>query len=361
MKIGIDISQVTYGTGVSRYTENLVRVLLSEDKKNNYFLFGGTLRRKSDLKRFLSTLRGSFRAKLFPIPPTLADVIWNRLHIIKIETLIGKVDVFHSSDWSQPPSDAFKVTTVHDLVPLKFPKLTPPKIFAVHKRRLKWVKEEVDRIIVPSETTRKDLVNFGVQSKRIRVVPEAPSSIYKPSKKSQIEKLKKGYKISGKYLLAVGTNPRKNIERIMRAFDLVRAGEGLKLIIIGGETIFLRDKERRDVRFVGHIPEEEMSVFYTGAEALVYPSLYEGFGLPILEAFSCKTPVVTSNFGSLKEVAGNAAVLVDPYDTDSIVEGIKEALKYRKELIKKGVKRVKNFSWKKTAKKTLETYNEVML
>ncbi len=109
---------------------------------------------------------------------------------------------------------------------------------------------------------------------------------------------------------------------------------------------------------MGQVPFEELPTLYSGADALVYPSLYEGFGLPILEAFVCKTPVVTSNLGSLKEVAGKAAVLVDPHSVDSVAEGVRKALSARKLLVKKGLARVKDFSWQKTAKETLKVYQE---
>lgn len=357
MKIAIDISAVVYGTGVSAYTRNLVKNLLKIDKENEYTLFGGSLRRRGELRDFVNTLQVStFKGKLFPIPPTLADLIWNRLHILPIELFTGRIDIFHSSDWTQPPSSAFKVTTVHDLVPLKFPELSHPRIVAAHKTRLKWVKKEVDRIIVPSETTKKDLITLGEIEGRIKVIPETPDAIFRPAKVSEVNKLKKAYKISGKYLLSIGITPRKNTERIIAAYERIRVGDKPKLVIIGEPKIKI--KVKGGVKFLGHVPHEELPAFYSGAEALVYPSLYEGFGLPILEAFSCKTPVITSNLGSLREIAGGAAVLVDPNDIDSIVEGIKKALRGRRELVESGVKRVKKFSWKKTAKETLNVYKE---
>jgi glycosyltransferase involved in cell wall biosynthesis len=356
MKIGIDISQVVYGTGVSTYIRNLVKNLLKIDKENYYVLFGGSLRRKTDLVNFFSSLRGNYESHTLPISPTIADVLWNRLHFLNIENLIGKIDVFHSSDWSQPPSNAFKVNTIHDLVPFKFPKLSHPRIVSAHKRRFAWVKREVDRIIVPSNVIKEDLEAEGIEKDKIRVIPEAPDPIFRHTKRAEIEKLKRKYKISGKYLLAVGVNPRKNTKRIIEAHEKVRDEEDLKLIIVG--HLYTKIKLARGVRLLGHVPQDAMPVFYSGAEALVYPSLYEGFGLPILEAFSCDTPVVTSNLGSLKEVAGEAAVLVDPYDADSIAEGIKKALKGRRELVKSGVKRVKRFYWQKTAKETLDVYKE---
>ena len=358
MKIGIDISQVVYATGVSTYTRNLVRTLLEIDKENEYILFGGTFRRGKDLRAFFSSLKGNFEPRTFPISPSFAKILWGRFHVLKIENFIGKVDVFHSSDWTQPPSDAFKVTTVHDLVPLKFPKLSHPKIVSANKLRFKFIKKEVDSLIVPSETTRKDLVNLGIEKKRIVVIPEAPDPIYKPAKKTRVERIKKKYRISGKYLLAIGITPRKNTQRIIEAYEKVRAGRDLKLVLVGEPMMEIEPK--RGVTILGHIPNDEVPLFYSGAEALVYPSLYEGFGLPILEAFRSKTPVVTSNLGSMKEVAGKSAVLVDPYDLDSMILGISKALKNRKRLVKSGLKRAKEYSWQKTAGKTLKVYQDLV-
>jgi len=355
MKIAIDISAVVYETGVSTYTKNLVTHLLKIDKDNEYILFGGSLRRNQKLQNFVNTLEGNFRAKLYRIPPTLADVVWNRIHTLKIEYFVGKVDVFHSSDWAQPPADACKVTTIHDLVPVKYPKLSHPKIVAVHGRRFKHIKKEVNFIIVPSNNTKKDLVELEVPSKRIKVIHEAPDLIYKPISRENIEKLKKKYRIKGKFLLAVGITPRKNVERIIEAFDKVRAGMNLRLVIIGEPKVKLA--HHRGVIYTGHIESSDMPAFYSGAEALVYPSLYEGFGLPILESFACKTPVVTSNRGSMKEIAGNGAALVDPYSTESISVGILKALENKKELFTMGSKMLKKYSWNKTAQETLNIYN----
>ncbi|MEJ2441798.1 MAG: glycosyltransferase, partial [Patescibacteria group bacterium] len=233
MRIGIDISQVIYGTGVSSYTKNLVRALLAQDKENEYVLFGGSLRRKKELEAFVSDLKGNVESKIYPIPPTLADFLWNRLHILKIERLLGQLDAFHSSDWSQPPTKAFKVTTVHDLVPLRFPRLSHSRIVSAHKARLERIKKEVDVVIVPSLASKEDLMSIGVAEEKIRVIPEAPSPIFKSAKKSEIENLKRKHRIKKGYLLAVGIGPRKGTERIIEAYEKVRAGLNLKLVIIG--------------------------------------------------------------------------------------------------------------------------------
>ncbi len=355
MKIGIDISQIVYETGVSVYTKNLVKNLLIIDKNNEYVLFGSSLRRSAYLKSFLTSLQGDALKKLFPFPPVLLNLIWNKLHTLPIEKLIGKIDVFHSSDWTQPPTNALKVTTVHDLSPLKFPDETHPKIVNTHKLRLEWVKKEVDRVIVPSKTTREDALEFGIPEKKIIVIPEAPDPIFKPSGQLEVQKLKRKYKIDGNYILSIGANPRKNTKRIIDAFMKLKRSD-LKLVIVGQP--YFGEVTSSNVIFLGHAKVDDMPILYSGAEALVYPSLYEGFGLPILESFACHTPVVTSKFGSMAEVAGGAAVLVDAYNVDSIAEGITEAINKREILINRGLTRIRDFSWEKTAKDTLEVYNE---
>ncbi len=357
MRVGIDISQVVYGTGVSTYTKRLVENLLKYYKDTEYVLFGGSLRRTADLKQFFNELRGNFEKKKYPLPPYLTNILWNKLHILPIEAFIGKVDVFHSSDWTQPPTSAFKVTTVHDLSHLKYPKLSHPKIISAQNARLKWVRKEVNRVIVPSITTKNDLIEEGFDGNIIRIIPEAPGLIFKPATIEQIASIKAKYKLNGDYLIAVGINPRKNSLRIIDAFRRLKNERSLTLVFVGRPS-HIELPRLNKIRILGHVSEADMPILYSGARVLVYPSIYEGFGLPILEAFACQTPVVTSNLGSLKEVARDAAVQVNPKSTQSILEGIKEAFNNKDFLVRKGVKIVKTFSWKKTAEKTYNVYKE---
>lgn len=357
MKIAIDISAIVYGTGVSVYTKELVRNLLKIDEKNEYILFGGSLRRKSEISSFLSGLdKKSFKGMAFPIPPTIADVLWNKLHKLPVETLIGKVDVFHSSDWTQPPSSAFRVTTIHDLNPFKFPELTPQKIIDVHKRRIKWVKKEIDMVIVPSHQIRDDLVKMGFDAGKIKVIYEAASSQMIKAQASDVQLAKGKYKLD-KYILSVGVNPRKNTTNIVKAFDQIKKDTNLSLVLVG-QPHAIHVEQNEKVKLLGHISDNELSALYTGAEVFVYPSLYEGFGIPILDAFKVGTPVVTSDLGSMKEVAGDAAVLVDPQSVVSIKKGIEKTIRDRTSLVKKGQEREKQFSWTKTARETLNVYEK---
>lgn len=358
MKIGIDISQIVYGTGVSVYTQNLIENLRKIDKKNEYLLFGGSLRQKEKLQ--------NYGAKVFSFPPTLADFVWNRLHLLPVENFLGPIDVFHSSDWTQPPTKAAKVTTIHDFGFLKYPQVAHPKIKAVMMRRFKWIKQEIDLIIAVSEATKKDIVEIlNIPNEKIRVVYEAASeNINQVKDKKIIERIKNKYGIKGDYLLSVATlEPRKNLKRIIEAFNLLNIKD-LSLVIVGksgwDEEINkwgFKNKDRRII-FTGYVEQNDLSSFYSGAKCFVFPSFYEGFGLPILEAMKCGCPVVTSNLSSMPEVAGEAGILVEPLDIKKIANGVKQAMENRQELIKKGFEQSKKFSWEKTAEQTLKVYKE---
>jgi alpha-1,3-rhamnosyl/mannosyltransferase len=152
-------------------------------------------------------------------------------------------------------------------------------------------------------------------------------------------------------------DPRKNTERIIKAFEHSSAGKDIKIVFVG-QPKYMKIKESRNVRILGNVSVDDLAGLYSGATALIYPSLYEGFGLPILEAFACGCPVLTSNISSMAEVAGDAAMLVDPYKIDSISDGIEKILRGPKNYIEKGLKRVQDFSWEKTARMTLDVYRE---
>lgn len=356
MRIGIDISAVVYGTGVSVYTQELVRALLAEDNKNEYVLFGGSLRRAGELRKFTSTLTGNFTAKIIPLAPTAADIMWNKLHVWPIERFIGHVDVFHSSDWTQPPTNAKKVTTIHDMAPFVFKNETHPKIYATHTRRISRIRQSIDAVIVPSAATKRDVLKLEIPENNIHVVPEALRSDF-PTSSRYRPGLRGKSPVKGKYLLTVGTAGRKNIDRTIEAFQKVKGNLGIDQLVVVGQS---KDRNSDGVVFTGHISNAELEAYYAHAEALVYASLYEGFGLPILEAFASGTPVVTSDRSSLPEVAGTAAILVDPKDVKAIAQGILTALKKRSDLVKKGKQQLKKFSWQKAAKQTLNIYNSVV-
>jgi len=353
MRIGIDISQIVYGTGVSLYTDNLVKSLLKVDRKNKYLFFFSSLRRKRpDIAKI----------KSFKIPPTVLDLLWNRLHFLPIESFIGDVDVFHSSDWTQPPAKKAKlVTTIHDLSFLRFPETVDPKVFSVQKRRLAWVKKEVDAVIAVSQATKKEIIDLlGIPEKKIFVVYEAlPDDVKNLIGRAKRNKsLEKRLGINKPYFFAYGSQaPRKNIFRLLKAFERVRRKADCQLVIVGPFSTISRLPE--GVVAAGFLPRKELLSLFSQAKGLAYPSTYEGFGLPILEAFALGVPVLTSNLSSMAEVAGDGAVLVNPRSTDEIAQGLEKILKGGKEieaLKRKGRKRLSLFSWKKAARQTIKVY-----
>lgn len=174
MRVGIDISQIAYGgTGVGSYVENLVRNLLKLDGENEYILFFSSLRRKIKYQRLnIKNTNQNVKIKTFKLPPVLLDFLWNKLHIFPIEWFIGAVDVFVSSDWTQPPTIRAKNATIlYDLIVYKYPKETDSKIVSTQKRRLKWVKKECDIIFCISQATKKDVMEIlGISESKLKVI-----------------------------------------------------------------------------------------------------------------------------------------------------------------------------------------------
>lgn len=167
MKIGIDISQTAYGTGVGNFTLKLVENLLENDTKNEYVLFFSSMRRQMPKIKNIEKAK----VKKYKFPPTFLDFLWNKLHIISIEWLIGDIDVFVTSDWTEPPAKAKKATILYDLIIYKFPRETDKKIIDVQKRKLEWVKKETEKIICISESTKKDAMEvLGLDADRLSVV-----------------------------------------------------------------------------------------------------------------------------------------------------------------------------------------------
>lgn len=336
IRVGMDISQIAHIGGVSIYTRNLA-FELSKVKDLEMVYFYSSLR-----KPYKEKLKG---VKSYRLPPSLFEMLFNRWRNVSIEKFIGPLDIFHSSDWTQPPSKAKKVTTVHDVVPLKYPQWSHPKIVAVHKRKLKLVEKEIDMVIAVSESTKRDLLEVsGIPEDKVIVISEAPAADFKQQPKEKIKKFKDKYNLPEKFVLAIGgVGERRNLQRIKEAskdYNLVIAGQTLPWLSI-----------------------EELELLYNSAEVLLYCSLYEGFGIPILDAFSCGLPVITSNTSAMPETGGDAAIYVDPLNVQDMKEKLKMVMgdkKMQEEMNKKGFERVREFSWEKTAKETIQVYNKLL-
>ena len=381
MRIGIDISQIVYGTGVSRYTRLLVESLVKIDRKNQYVLFGSSLRKNKDLKKFQQNLANykNVEVKIFRVPPLLFEFLWNRLHLLPIERLIGEVDIFHSSDWLEPPiasKKTKKVTTIHDMIVYLFPSSLPPRIISNQRRRLEYVKKESDLIITNSQTTKDDVVKFlQIPEDKIVVTYLAPAPDFKPQDEEKIGQVLEKYKIKKPYILSVATQePRKNIQKLLDAFDKLTSDPKAKnqsahLVLTGkygwGQGLRLGEGGHTETRVIwtGYVPQDDLIALYAGCRVFVYPSLYEGFGLPILEAMACGAPVIASNNSSMAEIAKDAAILVDPRSENQLIRSLDLMLNLNLEnyqkMVNASLNRARAYTWLKTAKQTLDAYEEV--
>jgi len=373
MIIGIDVSSVCYQTGVSNYTLNLVRSLLKIDTKNQYKLFFSSLRQPLPLEVKEFTRHKNVSLYHFRLPPTLLQILWNQLRLFPIETFIGHCDIFHTSDWTQPPTFRAKtIATIHDLTPFLYPQWHQPKVISAHKNKMKWASKKCSHLICVSQNTQKDLLKlfFKISPTKTSVVYEAAENKYgqflklKPSiqqKKKDI--IKKQYGLEN-FVLAQGTRePRKNLDRLVDAFIKFKEKFPKSTIelAISGKYGWGKDITHPPnfVKILGFIPEKNMVALHASALCLAYPSLYEGFGLPLVKSLKVGTPIITSNLSSMPEIVENCAILVDPTSTSQITRALEKMLhsqKLRQKLSQKGIVQSKKFSWTKTATKTLQIY-----
>jgi Glycosyltransferase len=287
-------------------------------------------------------------------------------------------DIYHQPNYIPHVFTGKTITTVHDMSYRAFPQYHPrSRVFLL--RAFEDRLRKADRIITDSQYSRQEIVEMlRVSQESVTVIYLGAGSQYRPIAVSSDKKLElqSRYALPERYLLYVGTiEPRKNLERLIEAFYLYRQeeiGAEVKLVLAGGkgwlyEDIFAQVKVlhlEQDVIFTGYVPDEDLLSLYNMALAFVYPSLYEGFGLPPLEAMSCGVPVISSNTSSIPEVVGDAGILIDPYRTEDIAEAIgklasSESL--RDELSWRGIQRSRLFSWKQCAIETLQVYRECML
>lgn len=378
MHVGIDITSVVYQRGVSRYTANLVRALLASDKLN-LTLYGSSLRQHKELEQQAEKLKqeaGNKRAHtvIRNYPPSLYNFLWYQVGYPKLRSSLPDIDVFHSWDWLQPPdSELPLVSTIHDLTLLRYPDTAHPKIREMHKKSWKVLKEREAHIIAVSRATKNDIVELlGIPSQRVHVVHEAlpleVSDIARSITETDVETIKTKLELTKPYILFVGSRePRKNLVRLIKAWKPFSQDYQL---IVAGEAAWDKTstesfgKEMDELRFLGRVSDKELSVLYSEASLFAFPSLYEGFGLPILEAFHHGTPVVTSDISSMPEVAGNAAELVNPKSIESIRTGIRtileESPENQKKRLQRMIIRLQLFDWDKVARETLDVYSQAL-
>lgn len=373
-KIAIDYTPAyEQGAGIGRYVRDLISALARLDKDTNYRLFisGATA---NDLTHSIGT---NFTWKPTRISPKWFARLWHRANLpIPVESFVGRINLFHATDFVLPPTlpNTKTLLTVHDLSFVRVPETTSPSLKAYLDRVVPKSVHRANHVLADSQATKDDLIDlYNVESEKITVLLSGIDSRFKPSQQVKLT-IQSKYNIPDRpYIFSVGTvQPRKNYARIIQTLAQLRAQKyDIGLVIAGGrgwldspiyDTI-AETKMSDYVHLIGFADDEDLPALYTHAECVAFPSLYEGFGYPVLEGMACGTPVVTSNVSSLPEVAGDSALIVDPYDVDEITHAIKRLLDdsaLRETLINKGFEQVKSFNWDDSARKLHTIYTDLL-
>ena len=367
MRVAIDARKL-HDFGIGTYTRNLLRHLARIDHDNEYVL----LCHQSDLG-IGAQLGQNFRTVLERSSNYSVREQFHVPWVLHRE----RPDVFHAPHYVMPPAVRCRsIVTIHDCIHLMFPQYLPNRAAYLYAKASMWsAARRSQKILTVSEASKRDIIRFlNVPADKVIVVYNAIDERFGVAPSEEvIARVRERYQLDHRFVLYVGNiKPHKNLVRLVEAFDRLRTRgfDDLTLLIIGDEISKLpalrravhSHKLHKRVRFLGYLPDDTLAVLYRLAGVFVFPSLYEGFGLPPLEAMACGAPVVTSNVSSLPEVAGDAAVLVDPYDADSIADGVAKVLSdpaLRDEMRAKGIARAREFSWKRSVSRTREIYQEV--
>lgn len=369
MKIPVclDATSLQYSRGVARYTRNLIKQLVQRPELEIY-LYGASWGSYSQLKTAFKEFRlPTSQVVIDHLPHRFLPKFWSvgsRLPYRHAPTNA----IFHGWEWQLPPLQPAQnlVVTIHDLAMLRLPELVHPEVLAHHQRVWQVLKTQPASIVAVSETTKQDLIELlAIPPHKISVVPEAlPEEFRLVSQtlgQDEYETIKTQLKLNQPFILFVGTlEPRKNLPRLIDAW-LPLAND--YQLVIAGETGWEQNlPDHQQIRRLGSVSDQQLAVLYAEAAAFAFPSLYEGFGLPILEAFHHGTPVVTSDNSGMKEVAGNAAVLVDPFSVESIRSGLEQILNENLEQqqlrLKRMIIRQQMFSWTLAAQQMVRVYQQ---
>lgn len=374
--IGIDYTAAyEQSAGIGRYVRELVRALAALDTATPYRLFvAGATRQR------LPALPGpNFTWRPTRVTPLWFARLWYRLQLpLPVESFTGRVRLFHATDFTLPPTlpGTRTLLTVHDLSFVRAPETTTPVLKAYLDAVVPRSVRRATHVLADSQATKDDLIAlYGTPAEKITVLVGGVQPEFQPvTDPARRAAVRRRYGIPDHpYIFSVGTvQPRKNYARLIAALAaLGPTYEDFHLVIAGGhgwlegpiyQAVHDHGLEER-VHFIGFAHDEDLPALYSEAVCLAYPSLYEGIGLPVLEAMACGTPVLTSAISSLPEVAGDAAILVDPYRVEAIAEGLRQLLgdaTLRAELVARGLRQAARFTWEGAARQLLGIYRQML-
>lgn len=377
MKLGFDAQPLVHGqkTGIGYYQAGLIHHMMKLFPGEDYTLFYFSLRGKAAKRSLLKAYEGASLEECGWMSASLYKLFWTFIPVPNRLFFKKKQDLSHFFNYHIPPGvPGKKVCTVHDMTYKAFPETVRFKTKVMLDLNLKSSIRRADLILTDSEFSKSEIIKYFPQSAhKLEVVYcGVDREHFKPAPPEEIQRVRSKYGIEGKYFLYLGTlEPRKNLERLIQAYALLkeRLPSAPRLVIAGGkgwmyEAIVESGKAvGTDCLFTGYVPAEDAPPLLSGCTAFLFPSLYEGFGMPPLEAMSCGAPVLTSNAASLPEVVGDAAVLVDPFSIESMYEGMLSLASdsgLRKSLSEKGLKRAEKFSWEAAAKALMELYKRIL-
>jgi len=378
VRVAVDARPAVFSkkTGIGYYTWHLLNHLPAVDPRTEYLawylnargLVGGPRRLLADLP---------VTERWTPIPAWWFERLTERFELPRVEWF-ARFDVFFAPNFVPPPTHARRlVVTVHDLAFRLYPQ-TAPQSTRWWLSRIDRTLQQASRIIAVSEATKRDLLElYGIEADRVTAIPHGVDGhVFHPSPPEEVERVRRRFGIAGPYLLSLGgIEPRKNLPDLVKAFAQLDADCRPTLVLAGGSVewnpqgrdalqVALGELPRQvaeRVVLTGYVEEQDKVALLSGAEALVYPSLYEGFGLPVLEAMACGTPVVTSDLSALPEVAGDAALLIDPSDPSAIASAVERVLRdddLRHDLRSRGMSRAAGYTWEATARRTAAVLHE---
>lgn len=369
MKIAIDARGANWykGTGIGTYTNKILQYLIKNDKENNYTLYwsGDNYKRyeNSNTNIIMASKKYHNFFEKFYFPSHLEA---------------NKIDIFHvpqNGMGLSPDVSCKKIITIHDLIPFVMPETVGKGYLKRFLKEVPKLIDDADGIITVSEWSKKDILKFmPVDENKIFVTPLSADGKYRPLSKKKCQNiLMKKYNITKPFILYIGGfSPRKNVKSLICSFTKIYndLSKEYNLVIVGAskdELSYLNDFSNNldlssKIIFTGFVPENMLPILYNGCDVFVYPSFYEGFGLPPLEAMCCGAPVITSNISSIPEVVKDAGILINPYSSDSLMEAMVKVLnndELKSSLKENGLKRALDFSWDKTAIETLKAYKNV--
>lgn len=379
MRIGIDYTAaVRQRAGIGRYTRNLIQAVSSRDRRNAYVLLvaGAGVARHA----LVDPRAGNVDVRWVPISDRWLHIIWQRLRVpVPVQAVTGRLDLFHSPDFVLPPvGKTPSIVTVHDLSFLRVPQHFVPGFSQYLSAAVTRAVRRADRLLADSESTRSDLVELlGVAQDKIRVIYPGVERRFEPIRDLEVlDKVQRRYGLPDSFILGLGTlQPRKNFTGLIKAFELMigtartrQEVRDVHLVIAGGpgwlhgdaHELVMRLGLSERVHFAGFVEDEDLPGLYSLARAFAFPSWYEGFGLPILEAMACGTPVLAADNSSLPEVVGEAGLLVEAGDVDALAAGLLQLLVdegVRESYILAGRERAAQFTWERAAEQLLVEYD----